>query len=259
MIQSIERAILIMDIIAKANTDSPTLKYISEKSGLNKSTCSHIIETLIKNSLLLKISASKGYCLGPHAYLWAKDGKFNYNLVKIIAPILKWLNKTTGKATSLANIVSDDKYLLHYYEGDIIFKGKKDSILTDNIFNSATGLHLLSQLNRELIYSIYKKHQLPQNRSFININDFDDLLDFLRPIKSKNIFKFSPHDADGYHFIGYSSLVIVHGQVLGAIGIACSYNDLADNKKEEPYILQQLKTATNEILKRLSQSSLSEN
>ena len=70
--------------------------------------------------LLLKISASKGYCLGPHAYLWAKDGKFNYNLVKIIAPILKWLNKTTGKATSLANIVSDDKYLLHYYEGDMI-------------------------------------------------------------------------------------------------------------------------------------------
>lgn len=62
-IQSVDRALTLLEVIAE-EADGLTLSAIAERSGLNPSTCHHLISTLVKRGYLTHLSRSHGYALG---------------------------------------------------------------------------------------------------------------------------------------------------------------------------------------------------
>lgn len=67
MIGSVQKAIKILNVISEGKNSPVSLLYISEMTGINKSTCSHIVSTLESEGFVKKISRTKGYVLGPAA------------------------------------------------------------------------------------------------------------------------------------------------------------------------------------------------
>ena len=63
-IQSVDRALQVLEAIAQSN-EGTTVKSVSEKVGLNTSTCHHLISTLVHRGYLAQVSRSRGYVLGP--------------------------------------------------------------------------------------------------------------------------------------------------------------------------------------------------
>jgi IclR family acetate operon transcriptional repressor len=186
MIQVLGRAIKIINIIADAPT-AVSLKTISEKTKLNKSTCHHILETLIDNELIIKISASKGYILGPATFYWTRHGRFNNDFIILCDPVLKWLNKKINQTIILATIIKGNKYIIDYCESDVQLSKTKVQLLKDDIYRTATGRLLLANLDKDQIYEVYKKFGLPNEKDWPKIDSFEILLKNLAMIKNQKI------------------------------------------------------------------------
>lgn len=101
-IQSLERASLLLDLVAAAGPDGITLGDLSEKSGLHNSTAFHLIRTLENVGFLARKEDSKRYLVGSKIFMLAA-GAMNENALLLEGtPVLATLSDKTGEATHLA-------------------------------------------------------------------------------------------------------------------------------------------------------------
>nr|WP_249139134.1 IclR family transcriptional regulator [Actibacterium sp. MT2.3-13A] len=63
-IQSVERALLLLEEVA-SEPEGLTLSDMAERTGLNSSTCHHLVSTLVNCGYLTHLSRTRGYALGP--------------------------------------------------------------------------------------------------------------------------------------------------------------------------------------------------
>ena len=73
-IQSVDRALRVFDAVASGG-HGMTVSEISEKVGLNISTCHHLITTLVKRRFLTHLGRVRGYKLGPRINAGGRVGK----------------------------------------------------------------------------------------------------------------------------------------------------------------------------------------
>lgn len=89
MIQSVKKAMDILTVLSE-NSDEPImLSELAEKTGLNKSTCAHIVDTLCESFYVERVSRKEGYRLGPWAYMLSRYGGYHRTLIKISSSVLK--------------------------------------------------------------------------------------------------------------------------------------------------------------------------
>ena len=62
-IQSVDRALLLLETIAAAGGEA-TLTELATRTGLNISTCHHLLATLIKRGFAAKVPGRRHYALG---------------------------------------------------------------------------------------------------------------------------------------------------------------------------------------------------
>ena len=219
MINSVQKTINILKTISDTPHGGISLKKISEKTGINKSTCVHILNTLLYNGYVVKISQSKGYQLGPATFCLTRFGNFDEELIEICRPILKWLRKKTDGTVLLAVLESEQKYIIDYIDYDEKFFPKNIRIFEDDIYRTASGRIMLSNLPREKIYEIYKRYGNPSPEIWENIDSFEELCEALKKIKKRPIVNVYSKIGDAF-YCGYAKGIFKNGECVGAIGIA---------------------------------------
>ena len=160
MIKSIHKATALLSILADSKGEPVTLADLSVLSGINKSTCAHIISTLEADGYAVKISSSKGYIIGPAAYCLSRFGRYKDGLISVCRPFMKYLYSTTGYSVILAILEGDTKYIIDYIDDGRIFD-TKTKIRIDDIYRTATGRVMLSNLTEDRLFSIYKNTVSP--------------------------------------------------------------------------------------------------
>lgn len=155
MIKSVKKAMDILTILS-ANAETPmTLSELAEKTGLNKSTCAHIIDTMCDTLYVERISRKDGYRLGPWAYMLSRYGSYNSSLVKIATPIIKWLQVQTDATVFLSVATNGRKYIIYHIDKDNILPMSDGSIIQGYMEATATGRVLLANMDSEtLSYTI---------------------------------------------------------------------------------------------------------
>ena len=254
MIESVNKAIKLINIVSHPQNNIPTLKYISETLNINKSSCCHLIKTLIDNDILIKISASKGYELGPRAFYWTNNKTYLEIDLSIIKPILHWLHKETTESVVVSTIINNKKYILLYYSSDITIISDGSSLFEEQFYKSATGMHLLSTLNTQDLYNVYKNNPLPDKNIWPNINSFTNLLNLLKTIRRKHVYKFVFCDENNTLIFSYSCLIKKNGQIWGAVGITLNSKKI-EGPNAEADIVKKLTTAASLISKRFDKYS----
>jgi IclR family acetate operon transcriptional repressor len=104
-IQSVDRALLLLETIAEAGGEA-SLTDLSNRTGLNISTCHHLLATLIQRGFAAKIPGRRLYALGARI-LHLGHTCLQVDLPRRAQPYLEEINEATGETVHLAALQGD--------------------------------------------------------------------------------------------------------------------------------------------------------
>lgn len=247
--QSLERALDILEVLSDSNGKPVKLGEISSKTGLTKPTANRILKTLCDRHYACKISQSAGYQLGYASYYLTRHGRYGQKLTKICSPYLRWLHKKTGGTPLLTVLGEQKKLTIDYIQGNFILSQNPVNLLNDEIYSSCSGRLLLSGLSASELQEYLVKYGLPEHKDWPEAGSLDQMKEELKKIK-KNGFSFVVHKEPQARSAGYSVPLICGGKMIGALGlaVALSEEDSLEMQAELMKLLLFCQKKINEIL-----------
>lgn len=100
-IQSVDRALTIMETLALSR-GGMSLQTLSAETGLNASTCHHLLMTLAHRGYVSQDRRTKEYALGNKIIELSEARVRQIDIVRLVMPVLARLNEDTGEAVHLA-------------------------------------------------------------------------------------------------------------------------------------------------------------
>jgi IclR family transcriptional regulator, acetate operon repressor len=104
-IQSVDRALSLLETIAEAGGEA-TLTELATRTGLNISTCHHLLATLIQRGFATKVAGRRLYALGARI-LYLGHACLQVDLPRRAQPYLEAINRATGETVHLAALQGD--------------------------------------------------------------------------------------------------------------------------------------------------------
>ena len=104
-IQSVDRALFLLETIAEAGGET-TLTDVATRTGLNISTCHHLLATLIQRGFVTKVAGRRLYALGARI-LYLGHACLQVDLPRRAQPYMEAINLATGETVHLAVLQGD--------------------------------------------------------------------------------------------------------------------------------------------------------
>ena len=255
MIGSVQKAIKILNVISEGKNSPVSLLYISEMTGINKSTCSHIVSTLESEGFVKKISRTKGYVLGPAAYCLSRHGRYENEFVSICHPLLRWLHKKTGYSVILAVVEGGQKYTIDCIDTEKLLP-EISGIMPDDIYRTATGRIIMANMYKSDIKEVFEKNGIPPEGHWDEVTSFETLEAKLSEIDRNGIVQTYCVRDDGKIMLGYAAAVFRYTECIGAVGVAvlCTKEEYEQFEVKERIIKHNIIKARTEIGRRLKYS-----
>lgn len=243
MIVSIHKASVLLKALAKYYPESVSLDTLSKETGISKSTCVQMLNTLIHDALAERTKYSM-YCLGAGCFHLTRSGRFDKKRMDICRPILYWLRDKTGETALISQIRSSEKYTVDYAIGNYRLHNSGDDIILDDIYRTATGRMIVAHLPDDDLYSLVERHGLPDGT---NWKAFDNMASFKKALTK---LRESPWIMVDSELVGYAAPIFCGNTVFGAIGLAVPKASITEEKEAEnvKYLLR----AAKEITRRLN-------
>jgi len=105
-IQSVARALTLLETIAELGGET-TLSRLASRTGLNISTCHHLLATLVQRGFVTKGLGRRGYALGARI-LYLSHVCMQVDLPRRAQSALDRINHTTGETVHLAALQGDE-------------------------------------------------------------------------------------------------------------------------------------------------------
>ena len=109
-IQSVDRALYLLETIAEAGGEA-TLTELANRTGLNISTCHHLLATLIKRGFATKVPGRRLYALGARIF-FLSHACLQVDLPRRAEPYMEAINQATGETVHLAALQGDSVVVL---------------------------------------------------------------------------------------------------------------------------------------------------
>ncbi|MDY3303712.1 MAG: helix-turn-helix domain-containing protein [Clostridia bacterium] len=222
MIKSVQKALNILKVLSDTPFEYISLKDISIKTKIEKSTCHHILETLCAEGFAQNTAGSGKYILGPDAYLLTRFGKYNETLISVCHPLLTFLARKTQKTVLLAVLANNQKFIIDKIDSNENIFSHNAQIFTDDIYRTATGRILMSHMTRDEVFKLFQKYGTPKNEDWEGIDSFSALCSALKAVKKQQYVKTVSQISDNLSHVGLGKAILKDGKCVGAIGIACS-------------------------------------
>ena len=257
-IKSLKKALRILNTLSDGQNKPVTLSELSLLTGTTKSTCAHILSTLVSEGYAERVSHTKGYVLGPAAYCLSRYGKYDDEFISLCRPVMRRLYRKSECAVILAVIQGSKKFIIDYIDTDKrVFQGNGE-IRPDDIYRTATGRIILANMTEEQVKEIYGKYGPPAQGEWEQVNSYESLCYELSRLEKNSIVTTkSVREYDGAIMSGYAEALFKNGECVGALGLAdCSdaNEDAAATAEREKKIKKLLVSGCSEICRRLSYS-----
>ena len=145
-IQSVDRALGLLDVLAQASGELP-LNEIAHRAGLNTSTCHHLLATLAQRGYVGQSARSRSYHLGPRITEISDQRIRQFNLIDIAMPELRRLNDETLESVHLAVLQGQSLATLAKLDSRLPIRvGSDDTAKAGAAHATATGKAILAWL-----------------------------------------------------------------------------------------------------------------
>lgn len=215
MINSIIKATDILHILSSNPEKTFSLSELSNLSSLNKSTCSHILETLCATFYVERVSRKEGYRLGPWAYMLSRKSRYQESLIQTSKSVIQWLHEQLNVTVFLDVMCNGKKFILYYIDDDRLILNSGDSILQGVMETSCSGLLHMAYMGNEQLREVIKTNSEEKEISAISakINSLQWTFDNIR----KNKYSYFYNKELQHH--SYAFPIQDHSRVIAALGI----------------------------------------
>jgi DNA-binding IclR family transcriptional regulator len=159
MIQVINRAIDIIEYIAREPEAPKSLSDIAASLKLNAGTCANIIKTLVERNYIEKLDNKKGYQLGKRFYQLGNFSGYKKDLIEVAKPIMEQLTKKTQENTLLGILNGNIRIAILQVQSnqDIQAIAADEKIA----YQTASGRLLISMLSDTELETFINRYGLP--------------------------------------------------------------------------------------------------
>ena len=240
MIKSVAKAINILRALSDADGRSLTLDEICGLTGYNKSTCAHLLETLVAENMAEHISRKEGYSIGYGAFMLSRFGGFNHRLTAVTHPVLKWLTARTGQTAMFCVLKGDRRICIDLVMGEYVIGTGEESIRVEKLPRASTGLVLIANLS-----DCSQRNFLVEHREIAEnmVEDTEELEERLREVRRLGYGENCSGEGEGA-LRGFAVPVFKGEECVGAIGMPYR------GERRRAY-LKYIKVAASELSRRL--------
>jgi IclR family acetate operon transcriptional repressor len=180
-IQSVARALTLLETIAELGGET-TLSKLAGRTGLNISTCHHLLATLVQRGFVTKGLGRRGYALGGRI-LYLSHACLQVDLPRRAQPALDRINQSTGETVHLAVFQGDELVNVLKREGRHAVRVDAGAVGTAYAAHAtATGKAMLAWLPEDEIRRIVTAHGTARFTPN-TITDFAELIEALRLVR----------------------------------------------------------------------------
>jgi len=174
MIQSLERAFGILQILAEKPETHRGLAEIADRIGLNRSTCANLLKTLVGLGYAEQAAPRRGYIPGPMVYYLARSGPYRKDIISPARPILAKLAHSLSETALIATFRMGKRFVLCQVDGNSVLTVRDEYLLRDDIYKTSTGRLLIASLSGEELASFVQLNGLPDN-TWPGVRSLEDL------------------------------------------------------------------------------------
>lgn len=243
MIQVINRAFDILELIAKEPDKQMPLGEIAEKLDLNAGTCANIIKTLVSRKYLDKADKKKGYCLGAKAYGLTGNEGYKKDLIEAAKEELNLLTSSFNENYLLAVLDNDIRRVIVRVLSSHSIQASTAS--EKRAYNSSSGRSLIAMLSDMELEKFIKRFGLPKEEEWEGVNSEQALVEQIIQIRT-----------DGYatqltkdKIVGLAVPVYKSEKVIASLSIYMP--QFRYNKSDKMEVIALLKQASKNISKKL--------
>ena len=239
VIQVVNRALDIIELIASSGRHDVPLKEISDSLELNPGTCANIIKTLVDRDYLEKSpNKGKGYGLGSMIYFITGSFSYSIDLISAAKAPMHALTDTINECCMIGIMRNDIRISLYevHAKQDLRVVGKKEK----PAYQTASGRMLMAHLSTEKIRQFINKYGLPDKEVWEDVQLEKDLLFELEKIRRKG---YAIQVAQS-KILGVAVPILKEGQVVASLGVFLPEFRFNDTTKEK--ILAELHKAASD-------------
>lgn len=250
MIQSVIKAMNIVELLAQNPKQTMTLSEISDALGLEHSTCANILKTLASRGYVQQNAPRSGYQFGYMFYKLTNTAMDNEELTKIAREDVENLGAETNESAILSIIKNDKRIVLFYTmpERELVVRPNIDQ----SVYTANTGRVILANYTPEHLERFIIRNHIPTQKEWPAIYTSEDPELELRRQLHKIRKSGYEIDVNANGIIGFAAPLWRGGHVVGSLGLYMPLSRLSS--KEE--ILEQLLATAQSINEKLERTDL---
>ena len=243
MIQVINRALDILEILAGDLDKKYYLGEIAGKLNLNHGTCANIIKTMVDRGFIQNYGKKGGYSLGLKAYHLTGNLSYKNELLKIAVKPISDLRTKINENCIIAYLKANMRITL--YKETNTLELQATSREEKDAYSTATGRAILAFKSMDEQESFIHEYGLP-NEQWEEVKNKSDLIKELNKIKETQV---AIHHAES-DIVGVSAPIFKDDKVIASIGVylpesrfkyKAQETIITETKKTAAYINGQLK------------------
>ena len=225
MIQVIDRALNILELLGSDPNRSFPLAEIAENIGLQKTTCANILQSLCCRDYVEHRTRPTGYKLGYKAFRLVNSPVYYDTLKNIAAEQMDALFNAVGETAVLAVLVNGRRIVISVKECQqgITARIKHSA----NLYRAATGRVIIANYPREKASRLIDRIGLPDPADWSDIATKSQLESALESIRNE---KFC--EVPGTDIIGIALPIHRNGIAIASIGVCVPLFRFDDYKRE---------------------------
>ncbi len=219
-----EKTMLILRALSDSRGIPVTLERLSEITGINKSTASHILKTLTLGGYVHRVSHTLGYLPGPELHMLTRYGRYGEDIITECHPILDYLYRKCGGTAIFALINKDKKYIIDRVSADNLYLDGDAGILRDDVYRTVTGRALLAAMPLDEALEIYDSLGNPKRSEWSEVRTRRDFVAELSRISEMSCYSLQNKNGDRI-WLSFACAVRKNGACVGAIGLALRFSE----------------------------------
>ncbi len=244
MIQVINRALDILELIATDPDEPKPLGEIATALNLNAGTSANIIKTLVSRKYLEKIDKQKGYCLGPMAYRLIGNEGYQKGLINAAKPEMHSITKKMNENTLLCVLNGNMRVVILRIQSDNELQA--NTAIEKKAFDTASGRLLIAMLDDTGLDKFINKYGVPDNDEWDGVTNHKSFQKQINKIRTQGYAM----QITKNQIIGLALPVYKNDKVIAALSIYMPVLRYNTSNKEE--IIKLIKKASEKISKNLS-------
>lgn len=244
MIQVINRALDLLELIATDPERPKSLGDLADNLQLNHGTCANILKSLVARGYVEQIGTKKGYILGSKSYSLTGNEAYQKDLLEAAKEEMDLLTQSVNENCLLA-ILKDNQRVAIYRT----FAEQDLQVRTADIkpvYDSASGRLLLAMLTKDKLERFLTKYGLPSEESWPEVQTESKLYEALSLMRREEL---AVQTITNRHVMGLAVPIYKQGLIVASLSIYLpEYRYMALDKHK---LIDSLRKCAQKINKRL--------